>query len=116
MTGAACIFKRQARCEKYFLLRPALGGQDRRLPLRGRVCPSGIHFREVQYPLVDERHFRSHEKFAHAITAGEAECKLPNLPPGKSTITAWHESHGEHIQEVTIAGNEATIMNFVSKA
>jgi hypothetical protein len=52
----------------------------------------------------------------HAITAGEGECMLLNPPPGNYTITAWHESHGEHIQEVTIAGSEATIMNFVSKA
>lgn len=116
MTGAACIFKWQARCEKYFLLHPALGERDRRRPLRGRVCSSGIHFREVQYPPVDERHFRSHINSHDAITAGEGEFKLPNLPPVNYATTTWHESYPEQTQTVTITGSESNMVNFVFKA
>jgi hypothetical protein len=32
--------------------------------------------------------------------------KLPNLPPGKYTITAWHEDYGTQTAEVTIAGQD----------
>jgi hypothetical protein len=52
----------------------------------------------------------------YAITAGDGEFKLPNLPPGNYTITAWHESYGEQTQQVTITGSEAKTMNFVFKA
>ena len=52
----------------------------------------------------------------YAITTGDGEFKLPNLPPGNYTITAWHESYGEQTQQVTITGNEAKTMNFVFKA
>lgn len=41
---------------------------------------------------------------------------LPNLPPGKYTITAWHEAYGEQHQDVTISGNETKTVNFVFKA
>jgi hypothetical protein len=52
----------------------------------------------------------------YAITQGEGGFTLPNLPPGKYTITAWHESYGDQSQEVTISGNETKIANFVFKA
>jgi len=38
--------------------------------------------------------------------------KLPNLPPGKYTITAWHESYGTKTAEVTITGNETKDVDF----
>jgi hypothetical protein len=38
------------------------------------------------------------------------------LPPGKYTVTAYHESYGEQSQEVTIAGSETKSVNFVFKA
>jgi len=38
--------------------------------------------------------------------------KLPNLPPGKYTITAWHESYGTKTADVTITGNETKDVNF----
>jgi len=28
----------------------------------------------------------------YSITSGQGEFKLPNLPPGTYTISAWHES------------------------
>ncbi len=44
------------------------------------------------------------------------KCNMPNLPPGKYTLTAWHESYGTQTQEVTIAGNETKSVNFVFTA
>lgn len=52
----------------------------------------------------------------YAISTGDGEFKLPNLPPGTYTITAWHESYGEQNQEVTITGGESKSVNFVFKA
>jgi hypothetical protein len=52
----------------------------------------------------------------YAVTADGGTFALPNLPPGKYTITAWHESYGEQSQEVTITGNETQPINFMFKA
>jgi len=52
----------------------------------------------------------------YAITAAGGEFKLPNLPPGNYTITAWHESFGEQSQPVIIGGGESKTLNFVFKA
>jgi plastocyanin len=52
----------------------------------------------------------------YSISAEGGDFKLPNLPPGKYTVTAWHESYGEQTQEVTIAGGETKTVNFVFKA
>lgn len=52
----------------------------------------------------------------YAITGEGGTFTLPNLPPGKYTVTAWQESYGEQSQEVTIAGNETKAINFVFKA
>ena len=51
-----------------------------------------------------------------AVTQGEGSFTLPNLPPGKYTIIAWHESYGDQTQEVMISGNETKTVNFVFKA
>ncbi len=50
-----------------------------------------------------------------AVTGNGGAFSLPNLPPGKYTITAWHESYGEQSQEVTINGSETKTINFVFK-
>ncbi len=52
----------------------------------------------------------------YAVSDGSGDFKLPNLPPGKYTLTAWHESYGTQTQEVTIAGNETKTVNFVFTA
>jgi hypothetical protein len=52
----------------------------------------------------------------YSISAEGGDFKLPNLPPGKYTVTAWHESYGEQALEVTIAGSETKTVNFVFKA
>jgi len=51
-----------------------------------------------------------------AITGDSGAFTLPNLPPGKYTVTAWHESYGDQSQEVTISGSETKTVNFVFKA
>jgi len=51
----------------------------------------------------------------YAVTDNGGSFSLPNLPPGKYTITAWHESYGEQSQDVTITGTEAHTINFVFK-
>lgn len=50
------------------------------------------------------------------ISKGAGDFKLPNLPPGKYTITAWHEDYGTQTAEVTITGNETIEVNFTFKA
>jgi len=52
----------------------------------------------------------------HAISGEDGGFNLPNLLPGKYTVTAWHEAYGEQSQEVTITGNESKTANFVFKA
>jgi len=52
----------------------------------------------------------------YAITGEGGGFTLPNLPPGKYTITAWQESYGEQSQEVTISGSETKTISFVFKA
>jgi hypothetical protein len=52
----------------------------------------------------------------HAISGEDGGFSLPNLPAGKYTVTAWHESYGEQTQEVTISGSETKTVNFVFKA
>jgi hypothetical protein len=52
----------------------------------------------------------------YAISSNDGGFTLPNLPAGKYTITAWHESYGTQTQDVTIAGSETKSVNFVFKA
>jgi hypothetical protein len=52
----------------------------------------------------------------YAVSGGDGGFTLPNLPPGKYTVSAWHESYGDQTQDVTISGNETKTINFVFKA
>ena len=52
----------------------------------------------------------------YAVTGDGGAFVLPNLPPGKYTVTAWHESYGDQAQEVTISGSETKTITFVFKA
>ncbi|MFI5097979.1 MAG: carboxypeptidase regulatory-like domain-containing protein [Candidatus Acidiferrales bacterium] len=52
----------------------------------------------------------------YAVTGAGGSFSLANLPPGKYTITAWHESYGEQSQDVIITGSETKTINFVFKA
>lgn len=51
----------------------------------------------------------------YSITDG-GSYSLPNLPPGKYTVTAWHEDYGTQTQDVTITGNETKAIDFSFKA
>jgi plastocyanin len=46
------------------------------------------------------------------ISKDDGGFKLPNLPPGKYTITAWQESYGTKTADVTITGNETKDVDF----
>lgn len=50
------------------------------------------------------------------ISRGGGRYKLPDLPPGKYTITAWQEDYGTENADVTITGNETKEVNFSFKA
>lgn len=51
-----------------------------------------------------------------AVTGNDGAFSLKGLPPGKYTVTAWHEKFGTQSQEVTVTGTGATTANFVFKA
>ncbi|PYU84411.1 MAG: hypothetical protein DMG51_10505, partial [Acidobacteria bacterium] len=51
-----------------------------------------------------------------SISGADGGFTLPDLPPGKYTVTAFHESYGDQTQEVSIAGSETKSVNFVFKA
>jgi plastocyanin len=50
-----------------------------------------------------------------ATTDGNGKFTIPDLPPGKYTLIAWHERFGTQTQEVTVGGGEAKA-DFVFKA
>jgi plastocyanin len=52
----------------------------------------------------------------YAISGDDGGFTLPNLPPGKYTITAWQENYGTQTQDVTVSGNEAKTVDFSFKA
>jgi len=52
----------------------------------------------------------------YAITKDDGSFSLPDLAPGKYTITAWHEKYGTQTQDVTITGTEAKTVDFTLKA
>lgn len=51
-----------------------------------------------------------------AVTGDDGRFTLPNLPAGKYTVTAWHETYGTESQEITIVGNQALTVNFIFRA
>jgi len=48
----------------------------------------------------------------YAITGDGGAFTLPNLPPGKYTVTAWHEDYGTKTADITITGNETKSVDF----
>jgi len=50
-----------------------------------------------------------------AVTDAEGSFTLPDLPPGKYTITVWHESFGTESQQIVVGGSDPKDLNFVLK-
>jgi plastocyanin len=48
----------------------------------------------------------------YAITGDAGTFSLPDLPPGKYTITAWQEDYGTKTADITITGNETKTVDF----
>ena len=48
-----------------------------------------------------------------AVTGEDGSFRLPDLPPGKYTVTAWQETYGTQKQEITVNGGETQTVNFV---
>ena len=51
-----------------------------------------------------------------SVTKNDGSFRLPDLPPGRYTVTAWHEVYGTQKQEVTLGGGETQTLNFVFRA
>ena len=49
----------------------------------------------------------------YAVTGEDGAYTLPELPPGKYTVTAWHELYGTQSREITIGGSETQNVNFL---
>ena len=52
----------------------------------------------------------------YAVSGADGTFKLPDLPPGKYTLTAWQEDYGTQTQDVTISGSESKTVDFSFKA
>jgi hypothetical protein len=52
----------------------------------------------------------------HAVTKEDGSFSLEDLPPGKYTITAWHERFGTQTQDVTVTAGTPATADFVMKA
>ena len=74
------------------------------IPVRCNIHP----WMNATFAVMKNSHF--------AVTGDGGGFTLANLPPGKYTITANHESYGDQSQEVTISGSETKTVNFVFKA
>jgi hypothetical protein len=51
-----------------------------------------------------------------AVTGEDGQFSLPRLPPGRYTITAWHETYGTKSQEITIADGQSLTLDFLFQA
>jgi plastocyanin len=51
-----------------------------------------------------------------SVTGQDGKFDLKGLPPGKYTLTAWHETLGTQTQDVTVGSGESKPINFVFKA
>jgi hypothetical protein len=52
----------------------------------------------------------------HAISKEDGSFSLEGLPPGKYTITAWHERFGTQTQDVAVTAGKPATADFVMKA
>ncbi len=52
----------------------------------------------------------------YAVSKDDGTFSIADLPPGKYTLTAWHEKYGTRTTDVTITGNETATVNIEFKA
>ena len=48
-----------------------------------------------------------------AVTGEDGRFTLPDLPPGRYTVTAWHEVYGTRSQEITVVDGQQLLVDFV---
>jgi hypothetical protein len=48
-----------------------------------------------------------------AVTGEDGRFTLPDLPPGRYTVTAWHEIYGTRSQEITVVDGQQQSVDFV---
>ena len=51
-----------------------------------------------------------------SVTREDGSFRLPDLGPGKYTLTAWHEVYGTQSQEVSLGVSQSQTVNFVFRA
>jgi hypothetical protein len=51
-----------------------------------------------------------------AVTGEDGRFRLPELPPGNYTVTAWHEVFGTQSKEIAVGAGQETSVNFVFQA
>jgi Carboxypeptidase regulatory-like domain len=51
-----------------------------------------------------------------SVTQNDGTFRLPDLPPGRYTVAAWHEIYGTQSQEITIDVGKNQTVNFVFRA
>jgi hypothetical protein len=52
----------------------------------------------------------------YSVSDDEGNFSIKDLPPGKYTVTAWHEQFGTQSQDVTVGAGDTKGTNFVFKA
>ena len=81
-----------------------------------KVEPITVTFNEKELLTSLDKEKRRNTVLELSITGDGGAFTLPNLPPGKYTITAWHEDYGTQTQDVTVTGNETKSVDFRFKA
>jgi hypothetical protein len=87
-------------------------------PVRGMENLVQFKENEVMVPVICDVHgwmrayigVVDHPYFA--VTLEDGEFRLPDVPPGTYTLSAWHEVLGTHSAEVTLGEGEEVTVNF----